>query len=301
MAALAAALGLPVRRDRRAGGGRGGGGRGPAGARTTRCRCRPRRARPEPAQRRRRHRDHRPRRRADPRRRGAGALHQSDPQEGAEGGRGLRLSRPYRVSRASLRRAAAGDDAGGARPARGAGDHPHPARRGALRADRRPAGGDAADHPRGAHRRLRHRRAAHRRRRAEPACRRGRRDGTRGDRGDRAGARPAAARGDAALRPALRRHAVPPGGARPLRRGGLHVPRPGADPAEDARFRRRGERDAGARLSCAPRPTHGTAYRHRRTQSSARQHRPPSLDRARCAHARCGMARAAAEGRATRR
>ena len=43
--------------------------------------------------------------------------------------------------------AAAGDDAGRPGAAGGAGDDPHPARRGSGRADRRPARGDAARHP----------------------------------------------------------------------------------------------------------------------------------------------------------
>ncbi len=67
--------------------------------------------------------------------RARGALHQPDPQEGAEGRRRLRLSRPHRVPRPPLRRAAAGDDARRARPPRRAGDDPHPARRGARRPD----------------------------------------------------------------------------------------------------------------------------------------------------------------------
>ena len=53
------------------------------------------------------------------------------------------------------------------------------------------------------------------------------------------------------------------GGARPLRRRGLHVPRPGADPDQDARLRRRRQRDAGPRLRAhLARPRH--RLRHRR-------------------------------------
>ena len=66
-----------------------------------------------------------------------GALHQPDPQEGAEGRRRLRLSRPHRVSRPPLRRAVAGDDARRAGASRRSGHHPHPARRGARGAHAR--------------------------------------------------------------------------------------------------------------------------------------------------------------------
>ena len=72
-----------------------------------------------------------------------------------------------------------------------------------------------------------------------------------------------ARRGARRHRPALRRHAVPPGGAGALRRRGLHVPRPGADPDQDHRLRRRRQRHARPRLRAhLARPRH--RLRHRR-------------------------------------
>ena len=55
-------------------------------------------------------------------------IHKQALQEGA----GFRLARPYRVSRASGGRGPGGDDAGLGPVARGAGDHPYPAGRGAA-------------------------------------------------------------------------------------------------------------------------------------------------------------------------
>ena len=61
------------------------------------------------------------------------------------------------------------------------------------------------------------------------------------------------ARRDRRARPACRRHDVPCRGARELRRGAVHVPRPGADPDQDDRFHGGVNVTLGCR-SCAPRP-----------------------------------------------
>ncbi len=68
------------------------------------------------------------------------------------------------------------------------------------------------------------------------------------------------------------RHDVPRSRAAALRRGAVHVPRPGADPAQDHRFRRRRQRHAGPALRAhLARSRH--RLRHRRTRH--RQSREP--------------------------
>ena len=75
-----------------------------------------------------------------------------------------------------------------------------------------------------------------------------RRDRPRGDRHHRAGDRRAAARRHRRVRPRSARHAVPRGGAAALRRGAVHVSRPGADPAQDASISARRQCHAGPAL-----------------------------------------------------
>ena len=196
-------------------------------------------------------------------RRRLGALHQPGRQETAAGRRGLRPSRPHRIPRRPFPCPPAGDDAGLPRPEGGSGHHPPAPLRGSRGADARPPGGNPARHPCRPRHRLRRRGAAHRRRRAEPPRRREWRHGPRGDRGDRPGSRAPARRGHGPDRAPCGRHALPPGGAGALRRGRLHVPRPGADPGQVHRLRRQRQRDAGARLRAhIPGPRH--RLRHRR-------------------------------------
>ena len=101
---------------------------------------------------------------------------------------------------------------------------------------------------------LRHRAAAARGRRPQPACRRGRHARQRGRRDRRARGRAAARRRHRRARAAAGRHDVPRGRARDLRRGALHVSRPGADPDQDAGLRPRASTSRSACRSCAPRP-----------------------------------------------
>ena len=208
-------------------------------------------------------------------------------------GRRLRLPRPHRVPRAPLRRAAAGDDARRAGAAGGAGHHPPPARRRARRADRR---------------------SSSRRRSASPTAALVADFGLAAPRIAVAGLNPHAGEGGAmgreeieVIAPVLARlraegmaltgpHSADtlfhPAARARLRRGGLHVPRPGADPDQDPRLRRRRQRHPRPRLRAhLARPRH--RLRHRRP--GPRQPREPDR-RARArpqpsARPACGPAR----------
>ena len=107
-----------------------------------------------------------------------------------------------------------------------------------------------------------------------PACRRAGLDGRRRGPGDRAGDRSAEARWHRRARSGAGRHAVPRRRPGDLRRGPLHVSRPGPDPDQDRGLRRRGQRDPGLALRAdLARPRHGARYRRHRPCRSGEPHR----------------------------
>ena len=147
-----------------------------------------------------------------------------------------------------------------------------------------------ADRGRGAAARFRHRPAAAGGGRAQPACRRGRARWATRRPGSSPRRSPTCGRtGIDVARPAGGRHHVPQRRPRRLRCGPVHVPRPGADPGEDARFRRGRERDPRAAVRAhLARPWHGAGHR-RPGRGAARQ--PDRGARARRRHGRTAAGR----------
>ena len=228
----------------------------------------------------------RSRRRRRDQRHGRGGRDQPRRQERALQG-WLYRPGPHRISRqdvvsADRQSGVAGDDAVVARSRGGAGDDPHPSQGRAGASHPRP---DLRDRPgRGARsdRSLRHRQTAARGRRPQSARRRGRQHGQRGRQHRAARGRAAGRRRHRRPRTAAGRHHVPPGRARDLRCGAVHVSRPGADPDQDARLRSRRQRHARPAVRA-----HLTRSRHRIRH---RRHRPGrSVESRRRAEA-CGAA-----------
>ncbi len=195
---------------------------------------------------------------------------QSDRQERALPVRFLRAG-PHRISGQARGardrdRGAAGDDVVVAGARRGAGHHPPAAERGSRRARCRPHRRDRTHHRARSRRTVRHRPAAARHRRPQSPCGRRRRHGRGGHHDRAAGGGAAQGRGHRGARPAAGGHDVSRRRARKLRRGAVHVSRPGADPDQDARLRPRRQRDAGPAVRA-----HLARSRHRLRH---RRHRP---------------------------
>ena len=133
--------------------------------------------------------------------------------------------------------------------------------------------------------------ASPRRRRAQSPCRRGR-NARRGGPQHRCARRGAAARrGHRRTWTTARQFHVSRGGARELRRGAVHVSRPGADPDQDAGVRSRRQCHAGSAVRA-----HFTRPRHRLRH---RRHRPRQSIEPGGGAAACGTARRYGADRAT--